>query len=79
MTIKEVINKWDPIGLFPGAPDNEYHSEIQVIEEILLQTDDVKKVAEGLYFIFKKYFGNIFLKTVEECTTIAKKIIACKE
>jgi hypothetical protein len=38
MTIKEVIDKWDPIGLFPGAPDNEYHSEIQVIEEMLLQT-----------------------------------------
>jgi hypothetical protein len=34
-TIKEVINKWDPIELFPHAPKNEYDKESAAIYEFI--------------------------------------------
>ncbi len=35
--IKEIIDTWDPIGLFPFCPENEYHSEILQIEAFLCE------------------------------------------
>ena len=33
--VRNIINEWDPIGLFPYAPKDEYDAEIMAIEEIL--------------------------------------------
>ncbi|MFN7253241.1 MAG: hypothetical protein ACK4M9_21075 [Anaerobacillus sp.] len=35
--VKKIVNDWDPIGLLPSAPDDEYEFE-------------VTRITEGLYF-----------------------------
>ena len=33
--LQQIINEWDPIGLFPIAPKDEYVEEIRKIEEYI--------------------------------------------
>ncbi|MBR1770656.1 MAG: DUF1871 family protein [Lachnospiraceae bacterium] len=77
--IKKVIDEWDPIDLFPFAPDNEYEVEIADVEALVDFGCDADELAEGIYRIFMKAFGaDVFRKTESECAEIAKKILAAK-
>ena len=74
--VKIIINDWDPINLLSHAPDDEYHSEIAEIENLLILTKDYLELAKGIYDIFLKSFGEVsFQKTVSECAGIAKEIL----
>ena len=74
--VKNIINGWDPVNLFPFAPSDEYHTEIEEIEILLQSTNDYKQFAEGISDIFKQSFGaEAFQKTKYECELIAKKIL----
>lgn len=74
--ITEIINEWDPIGLFPAAPDDEYHSEIEQIQLALEMSDDSKQIAEEIWSVFAKSFGtDVFQKTKEECKQIAERLM----
>ncbi len=48
--ICRVIDEWDPIDLFPGAPADEYAEEIAAIKAVLSQTSDPSAVAAALRF-----------------------------
>lgn len=75
--LKKNIDVWDPIELFPGCPNDEYLPEI---DEILLlaNRDDIsiEKLANIIFDVFTKYFDSCFTKSINECITVAEKIIA---
>lgn len=76
MSVKEIIDWWDPIDLLMHAPGNEYHSEIDAVENLLKTTKDCEEIAVGIYAIFIRAFGkDVFIKTKQECAEIAKKIL----
>lgn len=75
-SVKKIIDEWDPIGLFPGAPDDEYWTEIEEIEQLVSATDDLDELAEGIYAVFVKEFGDdVFKRRKSECKRIAQVII----
>jgi len=76
--IKKIINDWNPIDLFPGAPDDEYWTEIEAIEHILRDTDNPVKLGEGIYAVFVKEFDDTFKKSKAECGQIAQVILSQK-
>ena len=75
--IKTIINNWDPVNLFPHAPDDEYSSEINKICSFIEDNKDhaLDKLGQEILKIFIDSFGkDIFLKTSEQCKEIACKI-----
>lgn len=60
--VKEEVDKLDPIGLFPDAPENEYKSEIRSIalrvEESWSKESgyNILKLAEIMYIVFAYMF-----------------------
>jgi hypothetical protein len=75
MTLKEIINDWDPINLFPCAPNDEYNPKIVEIEGLLKNSSEISDISVAIYSVFRKYFGNVFKKSVNDCDYIAKKIL----
>ena len=78
-TVKEVIDAWDPVGLFDmGSPDDEYHPEIREIVQLLNDIETVDELTVGIHKIFKKWFGKDSFGSkayaVDECRPIAQKI-----
>ncbi|QVY62589.1 DUF1871 family protein [Cytobacillus gottheilii] len=70
--VKKTINEWDPIGVLPDAPDDEYEFEVAQIVTLLNKADTEEALSEGLAEIFNKALGCHY--TVEECLPIARKI-----
>ena len=71
--IKKVIDKWDPIDLLDHAPPDEYDIESR---EILLKFQhSVEQNGMVIYEVFSKAFGMTFTKSVDECVSIAKRIM----
>lgn len=74
-TVKKVINEWDPIGLFPFAPQDEYSNEIEEILEICSKSRAAEVVGEGILNVFIDAFGiEIFKFSLTECVKIANMI-----
>lgn len=74
--VAKIINDWDPINLFPSAPKDEYEVEIELISNLLKETNDVVELAEGIGKIFGERFGtDVFIRDVSECQDIAKKLL----
>jgi hypothetical protein len=80
--IQGTINKWDPVGLFPYAPPDEYDSEISEICEFIdrtIQKGDIEEneLASRICEVFSRSFGNdVFKAGFEECLAVARKIIS---
>ena len=75
--VRNIINEWDPIGLFPYAPKDEYDAEIMAIEEILENNCDitVPNLAEEINNIFIRYFGeDIYTSSSKGCEEVSRKI-----
>lgn len=78
--IKEVIDGWDPIGLFPDCPSDEYSMEIDEIFSVANQkSETAEELGEIVYKVLKKYFDGSFTKTKTECIRIAEKIASEKD
>jgi len=76
-TVKAIIDEWDPIGLFPYVPNNEYHSEIEEIEKLLSSSACEAELADGIHDIFLRSFNpDTFKKSLDECTLIAREILS---
>lgn len=76
--LKEHIDRWDPIGLFPGCPDDEYSMEIDEIFSVAnRQGITADELGKTIYTVFKNSFDSTFSKTKKECINIAKKILLC--
>ena len=74
--IKETIDTWDPIGLFPLCPDDEYHSEISQIETFLSEPRSEKDLGAYIFALFTESFGtDISQHSMAECCIIARKIL----
>jgi hypothetical protein len=76
--IEEIINEWDPIGLFPLAPKDEYKFEIEEIYNYLMKHNhpEEDELAAYIKMVFTKSFdADIFDNPLEECVKIAGKII----
>ena len=41
--VEKIINDWDPVGLLPSAPEDEYELEIARIFSLLSKAASVKK------------------------------------
>ena len=77
--VTRIINEWDPINLLCHAPKDEYNSEIEEIRYLLSMTDNSSELAEGIFDVFSKSFGDeTFNKTKEECKLIAQKLLSLK-
>ena len=75
-SIKEIIDTWDPIGLFPFCPEDEYHSEISQIEAFLSEPKSEKDLGEYIFALFTESFGaDAFQRPMAECCIIARKIL----
>ncbi|OIJ09477.1 hypothetical protein BKP35_16605 [Anaerobacillus arseniciselenatis] len=70
--VKKIVNEWDPVGLLPSAPDDEYEFEIARIVSLLSNVDTVNTLSDGIAQIFTKAFGWSFSE--EECLPVARKI-----
>ena len=46
--VKRIINNWDPIGLLPSVPDDEYEMEIGRIVSLLYKAEPVNIFAAGI-------------------------------
>lgn len=71
--VKKIVDEWDPIGLLPFAPEDEYEMEIAGIVTLLNKVDSDEILSDGIGRIFKKSFGESLSK--EECFSVAKKIL----
>ena len=74
--VEEIINNWDPIGLFPFSPKDEYSSELDSISKFLKGNSDNELLANHIYEIFVRNFGeDVFEKSKADCALIAKKLM----
>ena len=74
INVGKIINEWDPISLFPYAPADEYHSEIESIQSALSCCLNADELADKIYQIFLSAFGDSFVETKQECLNIANKL-----
>lgn len=74
--ISDIIIDWDPIGLFPHAPENEYDIEVGRLLSYLEKHDTVLTIADSLQKVFTEAFGkDTFNRPFIECAGIAQKIL----
>lgn len=74
--VEKIINEWDPIDLFPMAPEDEYSQEIRKIMNVLKRKErlSVENLANTLKTIFIESFGDdIFFRDNE--LDIANKLL----
>lgn len=77
-SVREIINDWDPIGLFPMAPDDEYEYEIKKIYEYILDNVNIgkKELASYISSTFIELFGiDSFTASDIDCLSIAEQIL----
>ena len=73
--VTKIINQWDPIGLLPFAPSDEYHSEIAQITQLLAAARTEDDLAAGIDHVFRAAFRpEIFQKSLEDCRKIARML-----
>lgn len=75
--IKTIINEWDPIDLFPYAPEDEYEEEIRLLDDFIRVNDpNTEMLTNEIHRVFQKRFGaDVFKLNKSECNDIAEKIL----
>ncbi|MBQ5558236.1 MAG: DUF1871 family protein [Lachnospiraceae bacterium] len=76
--IMNLINAWDPIGVFPLAPKDEYINEIRKIERYLHDNTSLNTeiLSKRINDIFKKSFGDdVYIENMNACKVVAQKIL----
>lgn len=70
----EIINEWDPMNLFPMAPEDEYIDEIEEIYNYIHSEQEISSdiLAKKLDGIFRKAFS---VDNVYGCKETAQKIL----
>lgn len=77
LSIKKIIDEWDPIGLLPYTPADEYEKEVELIESYLCNTNPITRDSLGneILHLFSRRFGSVFEENIATCIEIAKKIL----
>lgn len=70
--IKEIIVKWDPIGLMEFAPPDEYDNECQLILDRFIKKQE--SLGEIIYDVFSNNFDEEFKQDLSNCIEIATEI-----
>lgn len=75
--IRKIINTWDPIGLYPMAPKDEYAGEINKIYNICSNHEpDIQSLANSINDIFIKSFGeDVYHSDMNKCIQVADAIL----
>lgn len=75
--IKDIINEWDPIDLFPYAPADEYENEVHLLEDFVKSKEMSEEIlGNEIYKIFEKRFGSdVFKRNKFECSKVANRIL----
>lgn len=76
--ITKIINEWDPIDLFPMAPEDEYIREIESIDKIVHDNTEISvdNLATDIHQLFTKRFGSdVYLREQIECLKVATEIL----
>ncbi len=55
--VKKHIDKFDPIGVFPDAPDNHYDSEIREISLRIRYSSNFLEISRIVYIVMAYSFG----------------------
>lgn len=56
LAVKRTIDLWNPYGLLPDAPDDEFDSESLMVTGKIKDGDDVMAIAEIISDVFQKQF-----------------------
>lgn len=70
--IKEVIVKWDPIGLMGFAPPDEYDDECALILDEFIQNQE--SLGKVIYGVFSNSFGESFKEDLSKCMEVGEEI-----
>ncbi len=76
--ITKIINGWDPIDLFPMAPEDEYVREIESLNIIVHDNPEISvdNLAVEIHQLFTKCFGSdVYLREKKECLKVAYEIL----
>lgn len=76
--IIEIINLWDPIGIFPMAPKDEYEIECKEIYCFLKSNPQIQEAefCKKINDIFSKSFGaDVYNSDVQKTFDISQKIL----
>lgn len=75
--ITMILNEWDPIELFPFAPQDEYEKEVNTVVSSIekLQNIKIESLSNIIFSTYFNSFGDEFDKSNKECEEIATKII----
>ena len=74
--VKSIIDEWDPIGLLAThVPADEYIFEIEQISDIAVNTNDVDKLASGIYQTFIEAFSDtVFNSSYKNRLDVARRL-----
>ncbi|MBX9851224.1 MAG: YugE family protein [Cytophagaceae bacterium] len=79
LLVREIINRWDPLGLLCYTSENQYAFEINEITKALEKENDSKRLGRRIYLAFCRGFGaHIFNRNTNECEKIARKLLFIK-
>ena len=77
--IADIINKWDPMNLFPLVPDEEYMDEIHMIYRVACETDEAMVLGMKIRNILVEHFGYEIDITIQDCIDVAEDILKTKK
>ncbi|AIQ22636.1 MULTISPECIES: DUF1871 family protein [unclassified Paenibacillus] len=75
--VMDIINKWNPIEIYPLLED-EYQSESKQIMIADINSESAETLAKEIFNVFNESFGKKFKKSLKECEVIAEEILRCK-
>lgn len=74
--IKAAVDEWNPYGLLPDAPGNEFDRESKAIAMKVSPEDTAKDIAKAVSTVFSSSFEAEGF-SIKECTAVAENI-KCK-
>ena len=80
--VKPVIDEWNPYGLLPDTPNDEFDSESRRITEMIknrYKTISANELASVVSAVFVRAFGSGEGFEQEHCTVVAAKLKAALE
>lgn len=70
--VKKFIDEFNPMGLLPHAPENEYDIESKKIASQINQNSTINEIAEIISKVLSKSFDEKF--EIKKCLATAEKI-----
>ena len=71
--VKKEVDKWNPYGLLPDAPRNEFDGESESVARLIRYDSSLESIARAVSKVFSDAFEEQYF-TVEKCMDIAEQI-----